>query len=278
MDNNTDLPHWNFEAFRNFIGFAPIQQACTSLLVHDGISLENADIQLRHLNHLLLARTGHEWTPDRNPGGNVTWETEGSLFRNKKRIFTSFYLIDAEKYETESRLILTPFGRAIAEGLVSEVDFYKSIIQKFEFPHPAYEDNWNWWRQEERELRPLVFILSILKHLCIMSSQIETVSTREIAHFGGPSPSTHEAESVALRIKQSRDLGETFEHKFLDSHDRKINDMIAFLAMSPWAANKAKGLTLNPIRRNQENSTFSWLSLAALTKEIDELTGEKNGK
>jgi hypothetical protein len=274
MTIESEQPHWNFEAFRNFIGFAPIQQACTSLLQLNGITLTNAEVELRHLNRLLLSRTGREWTPDRKPGGAVLWETEGSLFRNKKRVFTSFYLLDAEKFESEDRLVLTDFGRAVADGLITETDFYRTIIQRFRFPHPAYEENWRWWSQANRELKPLALILRIVSHLSVISSRVETVSIREIAYFGGPNPSTKDAEVIAINIKNSRDTGEQIQHVRSDAHDRKIGDMIAFLAMTPWAAIKAQGITLNPIRKDLVKSTYDWLDVDSIANQIAEVTGE----
>lgn len=273
MTAQPEAPHWNFEAFRNFIGFAPIQQACTSLLRHNGISLENADIELKHLNHLLLERTGREWTPDRNPGGNVIWETEGSLFRNKKRVFTSFFLLDAERYETDNSLWLTPFGRAIAEGQVSATDFYKFIIRSFKYPHPAYEDNWEWWTSADRELHPLTYILRITSHLSQMTGSLEAVSIKEIAHFGGPNPSTNDASSVAEAIKLARESRTAIRHERTDALDRKIGDMFAFLAMSPWATLRTKRLALNPIRRDSDDSPSTWLNIEDLISQIDDVTG-----
>ena len=274
MTEQHDAPHWNFEAFRNFIGFAPIQQACTSLLVHNGISLEHADIELKHLNHLLYERTAREWTPDRNPGGNILWETEGSLFRNKKRVFTSFFLIDAERYEMENRLWLTPFGKAIADGQVMAPDFYRFIIRNFRYPHPAYEDNWEWWTSVNRELRPLAFLLRIVSHLSILTGTFEAVSIREVAYFGGPNPSTSDALAVAEAIRNARDAKEKFDHERSDALDRKIGDMFAFLAMSPWAAIRGRGLTLNPIRRNSDDNPSNWIDLSDLTNEIIDVTGQ----
>lgn len=273
MTTQSEAPHWNFEAFRNFIGFAPIQQACTSLLHHNGISLDNADIELKHLNHLLLERTGREWTPDRNPGGNVIFETEGSLFRNKKRVFTSFYLLDAERFEKDNSLWLTPFGQAIAEGHVSAVDFYKFIIRNFKYPHPAYEDNWEWWNSAKRELLPLTFILRIASHLSQMTGHLEAVSIKEVAHFGGPNPSTNEASSVAEAIKVARETKTTIRHERTDALDRKIGDMFAFLAMSPWATLRSKSLSLNPIRRDSDDSPSIWLDLDELLSQISDVTG-----
>lgn len=273
MTERQDSPHWNFEAFRNFIGFAPIQQACSSLLVHNGISLDNADIELKHLNGLLFERTEREWTPDRNPGGNVLWETEGSLFRNKKRVFTSFFLIDGERYEKEHRLCLTPFGKAIADGRITAPDFYRYIIRNFRYPHPAYKDNWEWWTSANRELRPLAFLLQIVTHLSSLTGAIEAISIREVAHFGGPNPSTSDASAVAEAIKDARDRNSTFSHKRSNTHDRKIGDMFAFLAMSPWAATRGKGLTLNPIRRILDDNPSNWVDINELANEIIEVTG-----
>ena len=274
MPTSPESPHWNFEAFRNFIGFAPLQQACTSLLVHDGITLDKADIELRHINNLLADRTGREWTPDRDPGGNVQWETEGSLFRNKKRVFTSFYLIDAEKYERENILMLTPFGRALADGRVTEPEFYRFIIRNFKFPHPAYEDNWKWWTSVHRELHPLVFLLLIVCNLSGLSGSIESVSIAEVAYFGGPNPSTRDAENIARAIKNSRDSRETINHQRSDALDRKIGDMFAFLAMTPWASMRGRLLTLNPIRKDPITSGSNWLDLDEINTEINELIGE----
>lgn len=265
--------HWNFEAFRNFIGFAPIQQACTSLLSHNGISLDNADIELKHLNHLLLERTGREWTPDRNPGGNIIWETEGSLFRNKKRVFTGFYLLDAEKFEMNNSLWLTPFGQAIAAGHVSAGDFYKFIIRNFRYPHPAYEDNWEWWTSANRELRPLTFLLHIASNLSQMTGNLEAVKIWEVAYFGGPNPTTEDAYSVAEEIKLARETGSAINHERTDALDRKIGDMFAFLAMSPWATLRSKGLALNPIRRDSDDSPSIWLNIDDLAGQINQVTG-----
>jgi len=63
-----------------------------------------------------------------------------------------------------------------------------------------------------------------------------------------------------------------------DAHDRKIGDMFAFLAMSPWAAMRDKELTLNPIRSVADSSISVWLNLELLTAEIETVTKEQNDK
>jgi hypothetical protein len=265
-------PHWNFEAFRNFISFEVLQQACAALTHHEGITISEADVQLRHLNNQLLKRTGFEWTPDRSPGGNINWETEGSLFRNKKRVFTSFYLLDIREYELNNRLVLTPLGRALAEGKIMKDDFYSQIVQRFKYPHEAYEDNWNWWKQEGRELRPLLFILLVLAELSKIDDEFESVSVMELACFGGPNPATSQYKQVASAISRHRKSNARVKHTRRDAHDRKISDMFGFLAMTQFAALKGANLALNPVRRATDGYCWTIISPQEVNRELSELS------
>jgi len=264
-------PHWNFEAFRNFISFEVLQQACSALRQHEGITVGEAASDLRHLNSLLFERTGLEWTPDRVPGGNVNWETEGSLFRNKKRLLTSMYLIDLGAYEDADKLYLTPLGRALGEGRVGRDQFYDFVISKFGFPHPAYEENWSWWTSKRRELRPLLFILKLLLHLSQLTGHPTAVSIKEVAFFGGPNPETKDSNDVAKAIAKYRSAPKSIKHKRKDSHDRKIGDMFGFLSMTKYAALGKGGLVLNPVRQELENKCRSWISLSEIESELDNL-------
>ena len=96
------------------------------------------------LTEELTLNTGHPaWMPDRE-NGNLNVNTEGSVFRNKARLFSSFYicvppdLLKKDGYGKQ--IMLTGFGKALAEGRVSEEEFYRYIIKKFGYPHLAFSD------------------------------------------------------------------------------------------------------------------------------------------
>jgi len=269
-----NLPPWQFEAFRNFLSFEMLQQACAALCSRNGISLSRAEKDLRYLNDSLLARTGREWTPDRIPGGNVVWQTEGSLFRNKKRVFTGFYLLDPSAFDDLGVLSLTDFGQALGLGLVSSNEFYERIVKTFEFPHPAYRENWEWWTGANLKLRPLALILEVLIYLSEFSSEFAGISIAEMAHFGGATPMNGTGPEIAKRILESRMAGGSFSHTRSDALDRKIGDMFGFLAMTPFAVKRGSELALNPLRTDAENSVNSWLSVEAIKEIVAPLTKE----
>ena len=60
--------------------------------------------------------------------------------------------------------MIVQFGRALAEGKVSEDEFYKYIIKKFEYPHLAYSD-YDEWKKSGIVIRPLLCIIKTMVEL-----------------------------------------------------------------------------------------------------------------
>jgi len=84
---------WNFEAFRSFISFEVLQQAASVLCLYDKQYFFENNYILEKFEEDLSKRTGVEWLPKRNIDSDILFNTEGNLFRNKARVFSSFYLI-----------------------------------------------------------------------------------------------------------------------------------------------------------------------------------------
>lgn len=86
---------------------------------------------------------------------------ERNLFRNSDRYWKAVGLL-----HPESRTIdLTPFGKKVAEGKITQTEFAITVIKTLTLPNINIENDISEWRKAKLEIKPLDLILEIIKSL-----------------------------------------------------------------------------------------------------------------
>lgn len=254
--NYVDLP-WNFEAFRRYLTYDVLQQAAAALLAFEGERLFTDRALMNEFTEQLTKRTGLAWLPNRTASEGVLFNVEGSVFRNKARVFTSFYICDPKCILNGTELRMTDFGRALGLGYLSQSQFYREILARYEYPHPAYQDNWDAWSQAKIKLRPFVFILDILAEI-YAADKLGELSTTELAAYAHPSPLHASTRGIATTILAARRRGAAPVRERTDKVDRKLGDIIGFLCITGAAYYKGNNIRLNLLAVQREEKTHFW--------------------
>lgn len=251
----TNLP-WHFEAFRRYITYETMQPAASVLSLYEGEILNPNNPKMPEMLDLLQKRTGQPWLPERAFAEEVNFNVEGDIFRNKGRLLASFF-ITHPKIENGSKLRLLEFGKKLGEGLVNKQQYFNFLITHYSFPHPAFEDNWNLWKEANRKLFPLAYLLQILVELHETGEEA-ALSTAEVASFAFPTSDHSKVEEVASEISSSRKKVSDQARVRSDEIDRKIADMIGFLCMSGYAYYDGQKMKLNLMGLHPEELTYFW--------------------
>ncbi len=250
---------WNFEAFRRFLAFNIVQQACAALLPFDGLPLFEDQTLMSEFTMRLYQRTGLEWMPKREVSEGVIFNIEGSVFRNKARVFTSLYLVDPDSLEQKTNLSVTDFGKAIGLGYINESQFYKEVISRFEYPHPAYDENWSAWTTADKKLRPFLYLLDLMVKI-YQEDLVGSITVDEIARVAFEEPDHSNTKSLAKEILLLRTKKSLTKRERNDQVDRKIGDLLGFLCMSGFTFYDGKKIALNLIDKHKNENTFFWES------------------
>lgn len=261
---------WQFEHFKTFTPYEIMQQAAAALSLYEGESTDGVNPKMGRLTDVLAESTKHPaWMPARE-NGNLDINTEGSVFRNKARLFSTFYICvppDLLKESGEEKAImLTPFGKALAQGKVSRREFYRYIVQKFQYPHPAYSD-YDRWVESGVVIRPLLCIIKTLVFLFEHGGKDDTFLSAKDVYFNLQSLTNEDCEPVAQQILDLRRKGQAYEDASTDQL-RKISEMFAFLAIGDYVYidSTSKGddrYFLNLIARHPKEKTLFYLSRTA---------------
>lgn|GEM_PF-971277 len=248
---------WNFEAFRRYLNFEVLQQAAGVLCLFDGENLLSDSHLMSEFTNLVQQRTKLDWVPDRQASDGVLFNVEGDIFRNKARVFTSFLLLDPRCLQKGDRITVTPFGEALGTGLIDRPQFYKEIVRRFRYPHPAYEDNWRAWSEANCTTRPLALILKVLIELFKIDSH-GGVTAGELATYLHPQPFCNSIPIVVDKILESRKGKQKSDRQRSDSIDRKLNDILGFLCISRLAFYDKTQVRLNLLDIHREESSAFW--------------------
>lgn len=259
---------WQFEHFKTFTPYEIMQQAAAQLALFEGENTDGTNPKMGKLTQFLSDNTGHSaWMPDRE-SGNLDINVEGSVFRNKARLFSSFYicvppdLLKEDGYEKQ--IMLTEFGRALANGKISETEFYSYIIKKFGYPHLAFSD-YEEWKESGAAIRPL---LLIIKSLVVLfekyGKESSYITASEIYTYLQPLVN-EDCEDAVNNIYASRKTSNSLS---LSSNEvRKINEMLAFLSIAGYVvidSTEAKArYWLNLIMRHPKEKTYFYLQRSA---------------
>jgi len=101
-------------------------------------------------------------SPDRN------------LIRNSGQYWKALDLIE----NTRGEINLTEFGRNVADGNISTVEFATTVVKTLELPNQRIYDNVSEWQSANLNIKPLELILSILAELMNSQSPDEAYITQ----------------------------------------------------------------------------------------------------
>lgn len=89
---------------------------------------------------------------------------ERNLIRNSGQYWKALGLIPVQ---SKGEIVLTPFGRQIADAELSQSDFAAITVATFSLPNPGVQDERECalWRESGLSIRPLALILSIMRGL-----------------------------------------------------------------------------------------------------------------
>ena len=87
---------------------------------------------------------------------------ERNIFRNSGQYWRGLGLLSDRK---RGQINLSPFGRKLADGLITQVEFATTIIKTFELPNKRVESNYKEWEQAKIKLKPFETILNIISEL-----------------------------------------------------------------------------------------------------------------
>lgn len=259
---------WQFEHFKTFTPYQIMQQAAAILLSFEGESTDGVNPKMRRLINELTINTGHPaWMPERD-NGNLQYNSEGSVFRNKARLFSMFYICvppDLLKSNGhEKQIMMTPFGRALATGKIKEEEYYKFIIKKFKYPHPAYSD-YEQWKESGAEIRPLLLIIKTLVMLFEKNGEENAYLTPTEICLYLQKLTSEDCTDAVKEIVEARKSSP----KVLPSESvRKISEMLAFLSIAGYVyingtIEKEDRYYLNLISRHPKEKSLFYLQRTA---------------
>ena len=160
--------------------------------------------------------------------------------------------------------MLTPFGRALAEGKVSESEFYAYIVKTFQFPHPAYSD-YDEWIDSGIVIRPFVCILKTLIRLFEIGGLNEAYLTAAEIYEFIQSLKDEEVEDAVSAIMNARTNGTVTNYS--SESLRPISEMLAFLSIASYvyidSTDRTDKYRLNLIMRHPKEKTLFYLQRSA---------------
>lgn len=254
--NEKRLP-WRIEAFREYLTFETLQQAAAVLTVYDGEIFDIRNPRIIEMQNLLIERTSkNSWIPNRKGSQDINWNVEGDVTRNKGRVFTSMLILRPKEW-TDGTVSLTSFGRALGAGQITRGEYYDFILTRFKYPHPAWDDNWDAWKNSDRELYPFIYILQTLLALYKIGHDQAYLSTEEVADYLHPNPNHDAVAEYAKNIVNARQNSTPSITKRSDSIHRKISDILGFLCLTKYCYFVANNVYLNLMDLHQkERSNF----------------------
>lgn len=95
---------------------------------------------------------------------NLVRTQERNIFRNSGQYWKALGLFQEAK---RGQIILSNFGRRLADGEITQVEFALTIIKTLELPNKNIESNLTEWNDSGVYIKPLELILEIIKNLQI---------------------------------------------------------------------------------------------------------------
>lgn len=256
MTKEIKLLPWKIEAFREYITYETLQPAAAVLKTFEGELFTPRNPEIIRMQKLLQERTGKKsWVPNRSGSNDINWNIEGDVTRNKGRVFTSMLILHPKDW-VENKIKLTNFGNALAVGEVSKEEFYFFIISNFQYPHPAWDDNWNAWTKAEKHLLPFVYLLQTLILLYELNPNEAYLSTEEVADYLYLKPDHLKTPVYVEKIVKAREDNSPQIVKRSDEVHRKISDLLGFLCLTKFCYFNGNKIFLNMIDQHQGELVF----------------------
>ena len=231
MTREERLP-WNFEAFREYVKYEAIQIAAATFNLFEGETWDSRNPKILKMQQMLEDRSNlNSWVPKRKANEDVNWNVEGVLYRNKGRVFTSLLVLYPQDW-VGGVIRLTKFGKALATGQVSEQQFYNHVLSNFQYPHPAWKDNWDIWTTKDRHIKPFTLILEVLIELYELNTDYANLSVNEVADYIHIDPCHKKVKQYVENIIAARTQKTPPKTERSDKIHRKIGDLFGFLCLS----------------------------------------------
>lgn len=93
---------------------------------------------------------------------NLVRSPERNIFRNSQQYWKGLGLLAPGK---RGQIVLSPFGKKLANGLINQIEFAATIVQTFELPNKKIEKESQEWDKIGLKIKPFKIILSILSLL-----------------------------------------------------------------------------------------------------------------
>jgi hypothetical protein len=279
MEQEIRLP-WRIEAFGEYLTFETLQPAAAVLSLFEGERFSPQNPEIQKLHRILEDRTNKSaWVPKRSGAESLNWNIEGDVTRNKGRVFTSMLIMYPKEWE-DNKILLTPFGKALASGKVDKTEYYDFLLKNFSYPHPAWKDNWTSWTKAKRSLYPFIYIIQVLLILYQHSKLSAYLTTEEIADHlhNDPDHSKVKIKSDKIINARVKKLPSTTPRS--DEIHRKISDIMRFLCLTQYCYYDGHSIALNTLDYHQlENVTFTVKRKGQdKIKDIEELIKMEGGK
>lgn len=247
---------WQFEHFKTFTPYETMQQAASALDLFEGENTDGVNPRMGSLIQQLGKKTGHPaWMPEMD-NDNFTFNDEGSVFRNKARLLSSFFICYPPTMLETKAVKLTSFGKALSRGAVNEEEYYRFIISRFKYPHPSFSD-YEQWKKTGEITHPFLLILKVLVELFERYGLAEAyLEPQEIFHKIQPLSDDDSVSDVVNEIYNNRINGFEYQRE----QYRKVAEIMAFLAISGYVCYCGKdSIALNLIRRHKQGKVFYYL-------------------
>jgi hypothetical protein len=98
---------------------------------------------------------------------------ERNLIRNSGQYWKALGLLE----ETPGRILVSPFGRLLASGKITQIEFAITVVKTFELPNKRIVDDTSDWDKASLKIKPLELILDILAKLNISYGSKEAFIT-----------------------------------------------------------------------------------------------------
>lgn len=273
--SNSNLK-WNFEAFRQYLNFEVLQQAASALMVFDGFNYRDDIADTRNFEILLKERTGLDWSPNRDTPEGVIFDPEGSVFRNKARVFTSMQILDAQSLQAQKIAKLTDFGRMLGSGRISKTEFYEYQIKNFGYPHPAYPDSAVGWQAQKAQVKPFEYLIEVLIGLVKTNIAENRITSKEFLEFMMTDAPEFDPLSAVNSILEARKSLSGEKVAFATEDMRNASDIFGFLCMTGLAFYISPGeISLNLVAISEKDKTHYFfknrdgeLAIEALEKKL----------
>jgi len=234
-----DFLVWKFEAFREYLSYEVLRNTAQVLSLYEGEDFNIRNNKIMQMQDLLSFRTNKDtWLPNRSGEIYINVNIEGDVYRNKGRLLTSMLLI-YPKDLSDNKIRLTEFGKKLATGYISKKYFFDFIIGNYKYPHPAYAEDFDKWKEKGIVLLPFIIILQVLMKL--KEKDINFLTTNEVAYFIYKTPNHKNVDKYMSEIIETRISDKILDVTSSDLITRKINDIFGFLVLSGYINQVGKG-------------------------------------